>query len=69
MLRARWEYLTLIDPVETELATLGQEGWELVTAIVTAEGKEKLYFKRPVSSLSEQMTFSQREAVLKGEHA
>lgn len=58
----------MVDTKEEELAALGQEGWELVTAIVTTEGKEKLFFKRPVPSLSEQMTLSQREAVLKGDH-
>ena len=45
-----WEYHVLQNPVPSQLAALGQQGWELVsvTSYTTGfAGAEKAYFKRP----------------------
>lgn len=65
MHRIRWEYRIVTAPEAEELNALGEEGWELVSAVVI-RGLEKLYLKRPAPSISEEITLAQREAVLRG---
>lgn len=66
---ATWEYRTLdaLDPAldpAPDLDRLGREGWELVTASLTAAGGgHVLYFKRPAPSLRERVTLDQRREV------
>lgn len=59
--RVRWEYKVASDAAG--LSEWGSEGWELVSVVVL-DGVEKLYLKRPLPTISEEMTLSQREAVL-----
>ena len=54
-----WEYLTVTGEPETHLATLGQEGWELVAVTGGAE-EATLYFKRPGLTFRERVTLDQR---------
>lgn len=61
MANMRWEYKIVYGT--ENLASLGKQGWELVS-VVLAEGAEKLYFKRPLPSIREQITLDQRRDVL-----
>ncbi|MEI7024390.1 hypothetical protein [Paenibacillus sp. y28] len=56
-----WEYY--IGTNRSELASLGEEGWELVSVAVW-NGEETFYMKRPAPTLREQITLSQRDHVL-----
>ncbi|ASN04191.1 hypothetical protein [Virgibacillus necropolis] len=58
----KWEYLVTVD--DGNISELGIQGWELVS-VAQKNNEMKLYFKRPVQSLSVRITSEQRKAVFK----
>ena len=57
-----WEYLTLPESDRNRLASLGSDGWELVSIGGDADGR-LLYLKRPALDLRERITLDQRRRV------
>jgi hypothetical protein len=56
---ASWEYYTSRD--DSELETLGRQGWELVSVLPgEAGGAPTFYFKRPAHDFREEVTLDQK---------
>ena len=54
-----WEYYSTTD--DSDLATLGLQGWELVAVIPgPPAGRAKFYFKRPAPDFRDQVTLDQK---------
>lgn len=57
----KWEYLNKSDVANSEWATLGEQGWELVGFNSTGHGKECYIFKRPKDEKFPEITPQQRQ--------
>lgn len=66
MAHERWEYRISIS--RGEMAQMGEEGWELVSAAVVA-GTETFYYKKRTPSIRELLTLSQHDQALAGKEA
>lgn len=56
----KWEYFVADN--DERLSELGEQGWELVTAIPYRD-QFKFYFKKPQQTLKERITENQRDEV------
>lgn len=56
----KWQYTVSHD--EAALSRLGEEGWELVSALQMGEGV-RFYLKKPFLNLAEQITEQQRKEI------
>lgn len=58
----KWEYLNKSDVLNSEWATLGEQGWELAGLITTAtRGTSGYIFKRPKDEKFPEITPQQRQ--------